>query len=155
VAGCDVQLVDGWLLRHTPGVAHRRSNSALPPPSAARASAAQRARVLDLAERFYARRRQPTVVQVSPAEFHYQLDGELAACGYRRQAPTLVLTAPIQRLPVPASTTSALAVSVTDSVTPRWLAARAAIEARPDTVGDEPARPCPHRPPSRLRHRDW
>jgi hypothetical protein len=26
-----VQLVDGWLLRHTPAVARRRSNSALPP----------------------------------------------------------------------------------------------------------------------------
>lgn len=38
-----VQLVDGWLLRHTPAVARRRSNSALPPPGAARASAAQRA----------------------------------------------------------------------------------------------------------------
>jgi ribosomal protein S18 acetylase RimI-like enzyme len=88
----------------------------------------------DLAERFYARRGQPTIVQVSPAELHHQLDGELAACGYRRQAPTRVLTAPIQRPPVPEPTTAALAVSVGDTVTPRWLAARAAIEARPDTV---------------------
>lgn len=78
-----VQLVDGWLLRHTPGAAHRRSNSTLPPPSAARASAAQRARVLDLAERFYARRGQPTVVQVSPVELHHQL-----MASWRRAAAT-------------------------------------------------------------------
>lgn len=78
-----VQLVDGWLLRHTPGAAHRRSNSTLPPPSAARASAAQRARVLDLAERFSARRGQPTVVQVSPVELHHQL-----MASWRRAATT-------------------------------------------------------------------
>jgi hypothetical protein len=93
-----VQLVDGWLLRHTPAVARRRSNSALPPPGVADAGPAQRAQVLDLAERFYARRDQPTVVQVSPAELHGLLDRELAARGYRRQAPTLVSTAPIGRL---------------------------------------------------------
>ena len=34
-----VQHVDGWLLRHTPAVARRRSNSALPPPPAARVPA--------------------------------------------------------------------------------------------------------------------
>jgi hypothetical protein len=72
-----VQVVDGWLLRHTPAVARRRSNSALPLPGAARASAVQRAQVLDLAERFYGHRGQPTVVQVSPAELHHQLDREL------------------------------------------------------------------------------
>jgi hypothetical protein len=75
-------MVDGWLLCHTPAVARRCSNSALPPPGAADASPAQRAQVLELAERFYARRDQPTVVQVSPAERHRQLDRELAARGY-------------------------------------------------------------------------
>jgi N-acetylglutamate synthase len=129
-----VQLVDGWLLRYTPGVARRRSNSALPSPGATCASPAQRAQVLDLTERFYARRRQPTAVQVSPAELHDQLDGELAARGYRRQAPTLVLTAPIHRVPVRAPTTSAVAVSIADAVTAQWLAAWTAIEARPDAA---------------------
>ena len=66
-AAATVQLVDGWLLRPTPGVARRRCNSALPPPSAARASGTRREQVLDLAERLYARRGQPAVVQVSPA----------------------------------------------------------------------------------------
>src|SRR6266487_1581951 len=93
-----VQIVDGWLLRHTPAVARRRSNSALPPPAAAEATAAQRARILDLAERFYARHNQPTVVQVSPAELHDALDGELAARDYLRQSPTVVLTAPVGRV---------------------------------------------------------
>jgi hypothetical protein len=129
-----VQLVDGWLLRYTPGVARRRSNSALPSPGATCASPAQRAQVLDLTERFYARRRQPTAVQVSPAELHDQLDGELAARCYRRQAPTLVLTAPIHRVPVRAPTTSAVAVSIADAVTAQWLAAWTAIEARPDAA---------------------
>jgi GNAT superfamily N-acetyltransferase len=129
-----VQAVDGWLLRHTPGVGRRRSNSALPPPSAARASAAQWAKVLDLAERFYSCRREPTVVQVSPAELHPRLDGELAARGYHRQAPTLVLTTPIHRLPVPASTAPTLAVAVADTLTSQWLAAWTTIEARPDAA---------------------
>ena len=129
-----VQLVDGWLLRYTPGVARRRSNSALPSPGATCASPAQRAQVLDLTERFYARRRQPTAVQVSPAELHDQLDGKLAARGYRRQAPTLVLIAPIHRVPVRAPTTSAVAVSIADAVTAQWLAAWTAIEARPDAA---------------------
>jgi N-acetylglutamate synthase len=129
-----VQLIDGWLLRHTPGVARRRSNSALPSPGAARASPAQRAQVVDLAERFYARRSQPTVVQVSPAELHDQLDRDLATRGYRRQAPTLVLTAPIHRVAVPAPIVPTLAVSVADTVTPQWLAAWTAIEARPDAA---------------------
>ena len=128
-----VQLVDGWLLRHTPAVARRRSNSALPPPGAARASAAQRAQILDLAERFYARRRQPTVVQVSPVELHGQLDRELAARGYGRQAPTAVMTTPIDRVPIPAPTPT-LAMSVADTVTPQWLAAWTTIEARPDAA---------------------
>jgi GNAT superfamily N-acetyltransferase len=110
------------------------SRNTLPSPGTTCASPAQRAQVLDLTERFYARRRQPTAVQVSPAELHDQLDGELAARGYRRQAPTLVLTAPIHRVPVRAPTTSAVAVSIADAVTAQWLAAWTAIEARPDAA---------------------
>jgi N-acetylglutamate synthase len=129
-----VQLVDGWLLRHTPGVARRRSNSALPPPEAASASPVRRAQVLDLAERFYGRHRQATLVQVSPAELHGQLDRELAGRGYRRHAPTVVLTNPIDRLLAEPVTASTLAVSVADTVTPQWLAGWTAIEGRPDAA---------------------
>jgi GNAT superfamily N-acetyltransferase len=128
-----VQIVNGWLLRHTPAVARRRSNSALPPPAAAAATAAQRAQVLDLAERFYARHHQAAVVQVSPAELHQALDGELAARGYRRQAPTLVLTAPISRVLHGQQATS-VAVTVTETVTQRWQAAWAAVERRADAT---------------------
>jgi ribosomal protein S18 acetylase RimI-like enzyme len=128
-----VQIVDGWLLRHTPAVARRRSNSALPPPAAADATAAQRAQILNLAERFYARHHQSTVVQVSPAELHQALDGELAARGYQRQAPTVVLTAPISRVLHHQATTST-AVTVAETATPRWQAAWAAVEGRSDAT---------------------
>jgi N-acetylglutamate synthase len=127
-----VQLVDGWLLRHTPAVARRRSNSALPPPVAADAGPAQRAQVLDLAEWFYARRDQPTVVQVSPAELHGQLDRELAARGYRRQAPTVVSTAPIDRLLPGRPSVPAPAVSVAATGSRQWLACWTALEGRLD-----------------------
>jgi N-acetylglutamate synthase len=128
-----VQLVDGWLLRHTPAVARRRSNSALPPPAAAEATAAQRAHILDLAERFYARHNQATVVQVSPAELHDALDSELAMRGYRRQAPTFVLTAPIDRVLGGQGATS-VAVTVAETASPRWQAAWAAVEGRADAT---------------------
>jgi N-acetylglutamate synthase len=128
-----VQIVDGWLLRHTPGVARRRSNSARPPPAAAKATAAQRAQVLDMAERFSVRHHQVAVVQVSPVELHGALDGELAARGYRRQAPTLVLTAPISRV-FGLQATAAVAMRIAETLTPRWLAAWAAVEGRADAT---------------------
>jgi ribosomal protein S18 acetylase RimI-like enzyme len=128
-----VQIVDGWLLRRTPGVARRRSNSALPPPAAADATAARQAQIVDLAERFYARHNQAPLVQVSPSELHQALDGELAARGWRRQAPTLVLTAPISRVLHGQEATS-VAVAVTETLTPRWQAAWAAVEGRADAT---------------------
>jgi len=128
-----VQIVDGWLLRYTPAVGRRRSNSALPPPAAAEATAAQRAQVLELAERFYTRHNQATVVQVSPAELHQALDGELAARGYQRQAPTLVLTAPLSRVLHGQEATS-VGVTVTETLTPRWQAAWTAVEGRADAT---------------------
>jgi N-acetylglutamate synthase len=127
----NVEVLDGWLLRHTPGVARRRSNSALPPPEAALAG---QYGTLDLVERFYADRGQPAVVQVSPAELHGRLDRELAGRGYRRQAPTVVLAAPNDGLSAAPPADPGPVVSVTDAVTPGWLAAWAAIEGRPDAA---------------------
>jgi N-acetylglutamate synthase len=118
-----VEVADGWLLRHTPAVARRRSNSALPPPSAAPTGPARRAQALELVERFYARHDQPALVQVSPAELHGALDRELANRGWRHQAPTVVLTVPIARLPSHPPTAPTLALSVAATATPRWLAA--------------------------------
>jgi GNAT superfamily N-acetyltransferase len=127
-----VRHADGWLLRTTPGVARRRSNSALPPPSAATAGPARLASALDRAERFYAARDRPAVVQVSPAERHARLDRELAARGYRRQAPTVVSTAPLEGVLAGRPPAPIMEVSVADAMTPRWLAAWTAVEARPD-----------------------
>lgn len=72
---------DGWLLRHTPGIRRRRSNSAVPPagPGASVESVAA----------FYRERDRPVLIQLGPTE----LDASLAAQGYRVEAPTLVLTA--------------------------------------------------------------
>jgi N-acetylglutamate synthase len=127
----NVQLLDGWLLRHTPGIARRRSNSALPPSGEALAG---RGEILNEVERFYADRGQPAVVQVSPAELHGRLDRRLAARGYRRQAPTVVLATPIDRVPSAPPADPGLAVSVAGTATPGWLAAWAAIEGRPDAA---------------------
>jgi hypothetical protein len=93
---------------------------------------AERTQILDLAERFYAHHAQPAVFQVSPAELHHGLDRELAVRGYRRQAPTLVLTTPINRIPTERPPAPGLAVSVDEAASPRWLTAWTAIEARAD-----------------------
>src|SRR5690349_16828946 len=84
------ETVAGWLLRHTPGVPRRRSNSALPPGPELRPE-----RTLGPVEAFYRAAGLPVSIQVSPAERQPALDAALAARGYRREAPTLVLTAPV------------------------------------------------------------
>lgn len=71
----------GWLLRHTPGVSRRRSNSAVPLSGAS----------IEHLETFYRARDRPVMVQLGPA--HAALDARLAARGYRIDAPTSVLTA--------------------------------------------------------------
>lgn len=99
----------GWLLRHTPGVGKRRNNSALPigpVPSAG------------VAEAFYSVRDLPVIVQVSPAGEHTALDAELAGRGYRHDAPTLVLTAPVAAVAAPEPD-----VVIVPELTPRWRAA--------------------------------
>ncbi|WP_433795837.1 GNAT family N-acetyltransferase [Actinoplanes sp. CA-252034] len=99
----------GWLLRHTPGVGKRRNNSALPyGPSVS----------VDVAEAFYRERDIPVTVQISPAEEHAELDAVLAARGYRHDAPTLVLTAPVAGVAAPEPT-----VTIEPELTPAWRAA--------------------------------
>ncbi len=82
----DAEERDGWLLRHTPAVPRRRTNSALPLPGSTPS--------IEAVERYYRERGRAVCVQVSPAEAHPDLDAALAARGYRRDAPTLILTAP-------------------------------------------------------------
>lgn len=80
---------DGWLLRATPGVGRRRSNSAIPPagPDAPPG--------LDAVESFYRRRGLDPLIQVAPSHRHAELDARLAERGYARESPTLVLRAPL------------------------------------------------------------
>jgi hypothetical protein len=73
------------------------------------------------------------LVQVGPAELNEELNGELAAQGYRRQAPTLVLTSRIDGVLYGQMATS-VAMTVTDTATPQWRTAWAAIEGRMDAT---------------------
>src|ERR1700742_4556446 len=80
----ETRRVDGWLLRHTPSLTRRRSNSALPLGEGADPR---------VVEDFYARRGSRALVQVSPAERHTGLDGVLARRGWACEGPTDVLAA--------------------------------------------------------------
>ena len=72
---------DGWLLRHTPSLTRRRSNSALPVGGGDPDPA--------LVEDFYERRGARALVQVSPTEAWRNLDAALAAvAGAPRGRPT-------------------------------------------------------------------
>ncbi|MFF0309290.1 GNAT family N-acetyltransferase [Streptosporangium sp. NPDC004379] len=76
---------EGWLLRHSPGVTRRRSNSALPPPAPVTS--------IEHVERFYRDRGAPVRVQISPAEHHRDLDARLAGLGYHVESGVAVLSA--------------------------------------------------------------
>lgn len=104
-----VERAGGWLLRHTPGVGKRRNNSAL--PSDPEVS-------VEVAEAFYRELGIPMIVQISPAEQHTELDAALAGRGYRFDAPTIVMTAPVAALAAPDP-----AVVITPELTPAWRAA--------------------------------
>jgi ribosomal protein S18 acetylase RimI-like enzyme len=119
--------VDGWLLRHTPSLTRRRSNSALPLDDGSGD--------LAVVEDFYARRAARARVQVSPAEEHRRLDAELARRGWSRNAPTDVLVADVDAV---LERTKPGAVGLSGHLEPGWVAAWSACEERPDA--DEHAR---------------
>jgi N-acetylglutamate synthase len=119
--------VDGWLLRHTPSLARRRSNSALPVGDAHGDPA--------LVEDFYARRGGRARVQVSPAEAWTGLDSELARRGWASEGPTDVLVADADTV---LARTAPGAVALAARPDAGWVAAWAACEERPDA--DEHAR---------------
>ncbi|MBB6170397.1 ribosomal protein S18 acetylase RimI-like enzyme [Nocardiopsis mwathae] len=83
-----VKEAQGWVLRSTPGVARSRSNRALPPRCGALDG-------LSAVQKFYGRRNLPVLIQVSPAHRHLALDDHLAARGFERLSPTLVMRAPL------------------------------------------------------------
>ncbi len=142
--------VDGWLLRHTPGVLRRRSNSVLPPlrPSLDQSPAGDPSRrvgpperVIATAEEYYAGLGLPAVVQVTPAARRGDLDALLAGRGYARAAPTLVLTAPAAQVAggVAAGGASAAGdrpgpVEVTDHPDPEWSRAFADLDDHQDSA---------------------
>jgi len=81
--------VDGWLLRRTPTVQRARSNAALPPP---RPDVGPEA--LDAVTAWYRDRSATPQVQVSPLEWHAELDAALAARGWTTAHGADVLVAP-------------------------------------------------------------
>jgi GNAT superfamily N-acetyltransferase len=129
---------DGWLLRHTPSLTRRRSNSALPladDPDPA------------LVEDFYARRGARALVQVSPAEERTGLDAELARRKWTWEGATDVLVAEADavlaatapgRAPTAAAAGAVPAATAPGQVTigerpdAGWIAAWAACEERAD-----------------------
>jgi ribosomal protein S18 acetylase RimI-like enzyme len=120
---------DGWLLRHTPSLTRRRSNSALPladHPDPA------------LVEDFYARRGVRALVQVSPAEERTGLDAELARRRWTREGRTDVLVAGADAVLAATAPGEGLAAAARGEVTladrpdAGWIAAWAACEGRAD-----------------------
>jgi GNAT superfamily N-acetyltransferase len=116
------QRLDGWILRRTPSVRRRRSNSALPLGTSAAA--------LERVERFYRDRGAAPIVQVAPAEELRALDAELQDRGWRRDAPTDILVSSVED--VPAAGPTEASVSIRPAVDLDWLDAWIAAEGRPD-----------------------
>jgi len=84
----DVECADGWRLRWTQGVT-RRANSVWPNEVTGDAPLSDR---IARAEAFYAERGAATTFQISPAARPGRLDAELAARGYRVDAPVSIQT---------------------------------------------------------------
>ncbi|WP_406088324.1 GNAT family N-acetyltransferase [Kitasatospora purpeofusca] len=114
---------DGWLLRHTPGVPRRRSNSALPVGLGNSLLDG-----LERVEQYYAGHGLPVAVQVAPAEEHTALDAALDARGYRRDSATLVCTAPTAAVADAARPATPLDVTLAEHPTRAWLDAYAELE---------------------------
>jgi ribosomal protein S18 acetylase RimI-like enzyme len=118
------QRTDGWLLRHTPALTRRRSNSALPLGDG-------HARDIGVVEDFYARRGSRAVVQISPAQTHARLDDELARRGWAAQGATDVLVASADTV---LAGTRPGAVQIAPRSDARWVDTWAACEDRPDAA---------------------
>jgi RimJ/RimL family protein N-acetyltransferase len=113
---------DGWLLRHTPALTRRRSNSALPldDPDALDPS---------VVEAFYARRGGRPLVQVAPAEHHARLDSVLARRGWSVEGATDVLVAPVDDV---LERMRPGEVAIRSRADAQWIGAWAACEGRAD-----------------------
>lgn len=114
----EVEVRDGWLLRHTPGLDRARSNAGLPltpepDPGVVVAWCAARGAV--------------PLVQVAPLEGRTALDQGLAGAGWAELMRVDVLTAPSTAIGPPREP-----VAVLTTPAPRWLAAWGRAEGRQD-----------------------
>jgi ribosomal protein S18 acetylase RimI-like enzyme len=111
---------DGWLLRHTPALSRRRSNSALPLGASPDAA---------MVEDFYASRGRRALVQIAPDTDRADLDEQLARRGWTSGGPTDVLVADADTA---LARTRPGEVAVTRRADAAWVEAWAACEGRPD-----------------------
>lgn len=105
----------GWLLRHTPGVGRRRSNSAVPTSGSS----------IEHVEAFYRARDRPAMVQLGADS---ALDARLADRGYRIDAPTSVLTA------LTADVAAATGRASLSESAEEWLATFAELDEHADSA---------------------
>jgi GNAT superfamily N-acetyltransferase len=112
--------LDGWLLRRTPAVRRRRSNSALP--------LGHNGASVETVERFYRAHGMTPLVHVAPAEELGGLDGALAERGWVADGETDILVA---RELVPGASPG-VEVTVRAGVDRAWVDAWVAAEGRPD-----------------------
>ena len=111
---------DGWLLRHTPALSRRRSNSALPLGAAPNAA---------MVEDFYAGRGCRALVQIAPDTDRADLDAQLARRGWTDDGPTDVLIADADTA---LARTRPGDVAVRSRADATWVEAWTACEGRPD-----------------------
>lgn len=118
--------LDGWVLRHTPQVGHRRLNSA----QAMNGDAGLDDDVVAAIGDFYARRARAAMVQVGPVEEQAELDAALAALGWTAEGRTDVLVAAADD--VVAACGDEDGVAVATGPDPSWLAAWETVGTRAD-----------------------
>jgi GNAT superfamily N-acetyltransferase len=119
----------GWTLRHTPQVARRRSNSALPTPGSVPADLTA---TLDVVVRFYQARGLPPHIQLTPLELHGELDAALGARGWVAATPTVVLAAAAADVLVATGPAPRATVALEADSGTAWLDAWSACTGRPD-----------------------
>ena len=120
-----VEEAGGWLLRHTPGLARNRTNSALPLTDGVPDPGPM--------EEFYRAHGVSPRVQVSPRERSPELDALLAARGYERRTETIVLHAAAEDV-VAATADAAAKVEVEVATEPGpWPGVFAELDGRPDS----------------------
>jgi ribosomal protein S18 acetylase RimI-like enzyme len=118
VPAWEVEDVDGWVARYSPGLAARRANSVWPRAHDPRASIEHK---LAAVERHYADRDLPTRFQISPASAPAGLDRALERRGYEAAGETSVELCDLARVAGPAPSRG-IDVTIDLAQTARWSA---------------------------------